>query len=249
MDAQRIEQLHALADGELTGAEAKALRDELHQDPALAAEYEAINNLRAAVKTYAPPIPNDELWVKCQGRLAELDRTKRVENFFGRYAWGVCGVLFFVIAVGGALQRGSSDTSVAQEEMARIMTTLGPQANQASGSPALQDHIERVFKIAGEATRPDRLDVIAVDEGMVDGRRVIRATLQDGTGPFTVMLLPGMSTLEDMTEYKPGSKLRHGQLGSAQCMAWCSGEGVVMLVANRTPEQLAAVAARLGAPQ
>src|SRR5690349_7885295 len=98
-------QLHALADEELTPAEASVVRESLKHDPQAAAEYSAILNLKDIVRSNALQHSDEEVWKACVRRLDGIDKTRRVEGFVGRYAWALCGAMFLFILSGRAAMR------------------------------------------------------------------------------------------------------------------------------------------------
>jgi anti-sigma factor RsiW len=95
---QRLD-LHALADGELDKGEAKLLREALRDDPQAQAEYEVILNFKEMVVQQSVRHEAEDCWKACQVRMNEIDRSRRVESFVGRYAWAMCAV-FFVLILG-----------------------------------------------------------------------------------------------------------------------------------------------------
>ncbi len=76
--------LHALADNELSSEEQASLLRELESDANARVEYQNIVAMKTALKQSSTSPECGELWNRCQARLNELDKTKRVESFVGR---------------------------------------------------------------------------------------------------------------------------------------------------------------------
>ena len=124
-----ILQLHALADNQLDPNEAAQVQAALQKDPELMAEYHAVLSIKDCLQSKVSSVTCDETWRTCVGRLNEIDRTRRVEGFVGRYAWALCGVFFLFIVYGGISNRGKVGTaSMETADLAHMMTNFGASA-------------------------------------------------------------------------------------------------------------------------
>lgn len=230
--------LHALADGELSAEEKAQLFAKLESDPTAQAEYQQITSLKSALRSTAKTPECDELWKACQGRLDEIDKTKRVEAFVGKYAWGICGVFFMAIAIGGVINRSISRAVQPNDVagyMAGISLSTPPRTqNQAELNPALK-------QIVGEAftERPATMLVTAVGSNNEPGQRTQFVRLSDAFGSVAVVALIDVKQVDGLWDYEKSSDFKCAKIDGANAMFWTRSDGIIcMVIGQRSYDEL-----------
>src|SRR5438045_8964116 len=115
----------------------------------------------------------------CCKRLDEIDRTKRVEGFVGRYAWAICSI-FICLIFGAAWLNRMGGGGLNASDVAKAASTLAPiSAPRSQNSDAkrqwLQQNLERAMPV-----QPDMISVVGGAAGYLeDGRKITRADRQD----------------------------------------------------------------------
>lgn len=229
--------LHALADGELSAEEKAQLFTRLESDPSAQSEYQQIVALKSALLSTAKTPECDELWKSCRGRLDEIDKTKRVEGFVGKYAWGICGVFFLAIAFGGVLNRSMS-RSVQPNDVAGYMAGLSlstPRSlNQAEVNPALKQIIGEAFK-----ERPPELRVTAFGSNNEPGRRTEFVQLSDAFGSVAVVSFIDLQEVGGLEDYERDSAFKCAKIDGTNAMFWKRSDGVIcMVIGTRSYDEL-----------
>jgi len=240
-----LKTIHAYADGELSGAEAQMVREWIANDERARAEYDAILNLKAFVRTHAATYTSEETWRLCMGRLAEIDRSKRAENFVNRYAWALCAFVFGCILVAGAIQRNPSNRPVDTAQMAQMFASVNASDAQQRNVAALDAWIDRRFAEANESSRPDRLEMTQPMEAEFDGKPVLMTTLRDGKGFANLMVCQGVESISGLTPIDSEGHYQGGYLGSNGLVAWRVNGACLILTGDRSPSELVDLAKRL----
>ena len=232
--------IHALADGELPAEEMAALREQCAGCEKSAAELQAIKNVKALMAN-AEPVSCDETWKACVKRLNEIDKTKRIENVVGRYAWGLCGIFFIAIAFGGYSSRTNANGTVRSGDVPGMVSGLIPFASYRGGdSPqAAQKWIAENMR---DMPMPDpRIHLIKAEIGNSrDGHRMGRFTLRDDKGEMALLVIYGVSRVSGL---EGEGVYRHGMIDDMPCVAWSSDNKALLLIGDRSDEDLQAVAA------
>ena len=173
-----LEDLHSLADGELSPAESQDVIRELNSDAGLTAEYQRVLRLKQFVLQHAEVLQNEDAWRVSVARLTEIDRTRRVDSFVTRNAWGLCGVIFASLVVGGMLQRNSA-SNVSGNEVARMMSSFTPDRSSIAFTPDERKYVQGLFNQADKSVNSITLERFYVGSND-DGRRMRRYFLRDG---------------------------------------------------------------------
>ena len=232
-------ELHALADNELSEQEAANLKERLDGNSRAQAEYLEIIAMKSALRATAHIPECESLWKACQGRLDEIDKTRRVEAFVGRYSWGICGVFFLAIAVGGILNR-SMMRPVQPNEVAAYMAGLSPMSvprNQAELNPALKQIMGETF-----ANRPATMTVTALGSNRQMGRRTEFVQLSDAFGSVAVVALLDVKEVGGLWDYEQDRNFKCARIDGANAMCWSRDDGVIcMLIGQRSYSELHAI--------
>jgi hypothetical protein len=231
--------LHALADNELEPQQRAALLDQLKNDSQAEAEYQSILAMKAVLKTQMEQPDTAELWSKCRGRLDELDKTRRVESFVGRYAWGICGFFIAAILLGGVFNRATG-RSVQPNEVAGYVAGLSPVSvprdqNQAELEPELRQVVGSAFE-----KRPAQMVVTAIGRSTLSGGRTSYVQLSDPFGTVAVVALHDVKLVEGLWDYEPNSNFKCAKVDGVNALFWNRREdgAICMVVGMRSYDEL-----------
>lgn len=233
--------IHALADGELTGAEKAAAEERLRTDPACAAEYQAVSQLKASLQERCNTVSCEKTWSACQGRLNELDKKKQAESFVGKYAWAMCLAIFAIIISAGFYNRQLGQSRVGASEVAKLMSGLGPLSKPASQSQDMRSWIQSVS--AGAPVNTERIRVLQYAQGHDElGRSATAFQLADLRGPFTLVVVKGVSEVAGGEPMNTRGAYFAGQIDNMNCLMWTDNGFALTLVGNRTHTELSEIA-------
>lgn len=233
------ELMHGLADGELSDTEAAEARALLDSHESCRLEYQWAVSLKAALERHCPDIPNPEGWNACVGRLDQLDRSRGVEKFVGRYAWAFCAVLFALILFGGVSNRLFGSKVVSGTQIASVLDPFG------TGSAVSKDRMPDI-----SAARQLNLRNFAVTSsvgGFVADRPFVRYGLRDanGLGGLAVVVLKGATRVEGLDKPTRNPGIRSGVFNDVQCVTWNVEDNTVLLFGERTGDELVTLAEQM----
>jgi hypothetical protein len=219
-------ELHSLADDELSAERSAELLALMSENPHAQREFEAIRAVKQCLKANSTIEDSPELWSRCQSRLDEIDKSRRIEGFVGRYAWGICGVFFIAIAMGGFFNRFLMK-SVDTGQVAGYVAAMSPIPVSQSRN---QGELDPVFKqILGESfnSRPPEIRVTAVGANNTPGNRLTFMQLDDGFGPVAVVALHDVQNVSGLYEYEQDSRFKYAQIDGVSALFWNRSDGVI----------------------
>lgn len=237
-------ELHALADGELSPSEAADLHRRLAASPDAQAELQSIMALKRALRDKVTVIDCRSEWKACLSRIDEIDRTRKVERFVGRYAWALCGALFLVIAAGGLQKRSGSTASVNTADLSRVVTSLSPRRVPPAQSEAREQWLNEIMGQARQSADPTRMEILGYSDGQLDGRPVTCLSLRDAVGDLALFVMPGVVNIEGKTDQQ-NPTFRFSHLQGLNCVSWTDGRYTLALVSGRSFDDIAQAAERL----
>jgi hypothetical protein len=235
-------EVHALLDDELPPQQRAQVQESIKASPECAAEWHAVRELKAVVNAKCVRPECEELWTRCCKRLNEIDNTKRVESFVGRYAWGICSV-FMCFIVGAAMLNRTSGNSLRTGDVARVSSSLVPiSAPRSQGTDDkrrwLQDFLDKTMPV-----QPERITIISGATGFLpDGRKISRADLQDNGGRLGLIVVDSADHLEDAEQVDGHSQYFGGRFNNVNCIAWTDHGHAYFLVGDRARGALCQVA-------
>ncbi|MBL8048440.1 MAG: hypothetical protein JNJ45_07135 [Chthonomonas sp.] len=229
--------LNLLADGQLTGDELAAAQARVASDPAAKAEYDAILQLKSAVKAEVAPVPNRESWQQAVRRLDELDRVRPVERVVQKYSWALCGVVAATLIGAHFTMRGAGNTL----NPAMAQAGISPIRDRASTSD-ISDVLKKEGIILPPITRRG-LHPTNFARMSVDGRPGTRIWMSDERGGLILDIVAGVSAIEGGEV--PGTDLTRVKVNSMNGVAWVRGGNGYMLVGDRSENELAQISQRL----
>jgi hypothetical protein len=238
--------LHACADGELAEDKRTELLSTLESNPVAKAEYESICAMKQALKSSSNDLECNELWQRCRGRLDEVDQTKKVESFIGRYAWGICGVFFLAIALGGVLNR-STVKSVRSADVAGYVAGWTPsRMPRNQNAEAMEPFVQEVM---GKTSSSRSMRLVAYGENQTPGRRSRILQFADAFGEISVVAFFDVQKVEGIWEYEPDPAFRYTKIEGVNALFWNREDGVIcMILGNRSYKELHEIVQRMTNP-
>lgn len=231
--------IHALADGELSAAEQATLREQIAACEKSTAELQAIKNVKALMAG-AEPVNCEETWKACVKRLNEIDKTKRIENVVGRYAWGLCGIFFIAIAFGGYSSRTNSNGTVRSGDVPGMVSGLTPFSSFKSGG-SQHDAEKWLSENLNNVPMPSsNLRMVrALVGNSTDGHRMAKLTLRDEKGELALLVIFGVDRVSGL---EGDGSYRHGRIDEMRCVAWSYQNNALLLIGDRSDEDLQDIA-------
>jgi len=229
--------LHAFVDGELSPQQEAAVRSSLRGSPEVAREAEAIRSLKAALATKLEAPAAGQSWKKCVKRLDELDKTKQVEKFVGRFAPAACAALFVGILLVGRFAGHRYPGTVSGPDLARMFGSMAPDRQPSRW-------LDTLIKQSFQST-PDHLTVRGVKSGSIEGLPVRCFSCRDANGNLSILVFPQPLVFEGMAPMADHPNIKVGTLDGVNCVAWTQGGRSIILAAERKYVDLATVAAEV----
>lgn len=239
-------ELHALADGELSAEQERDVRARLAQCSQSQAELQAIVGLKAFVNEKTPAIDCRQEWKACVGRIAELDRTRKVEKLVsGRFSWALCGAFGLLILGAGFLRPEGSRRDQQTAELARMVASLGPSRSASPQTKALNHDLDSLLNRSKVWIDPQRMEIKSRAYGSIDGHEMMRLTLRDPNGDMALIAVNGVLPLDGLGELPRDHSIRLGHVGDKRCVAWTDSVNTFVLIADRAYQDLATTASRI----
>ena len=234
--------VHALLDDELTPEDRVRVQALIKTNKECAAEWHTVRQVKVIVSQKCCPPDCEEAWKDCVKRLADIERTRRVESFVGRYAWGICGVFALVIVGAAALNRMNGG-GLSTGDVSRVSASLVPISAPKSQAPDdvkqwLQENLGRTMKVPS-----GRLFLTGGALGhLPDGRRLEEVMLRDSQGPlrfYEVNNADGVRGLQDVDGHQGYTS---GTMDDSNCVSWSTNGNAFVLEGDRSIDALCAVA-------
>lgn len=234
--------IHAYADGELAKENCCAVEESLKSCTKTQAELRAIQNLKDTVRTKCVGAECEETWKACCRRLDEIDRTRKVENFVGRYAWGLVGSFALVIAGAAAMNRANGP-DLRSGDLPRITAGLTPlEAPMSQETATKKQWLDDVFP-DNLRFQPEVLTVTGGKKGRtVNGKRATLVELADSKGPLTLVVIEDTRRVEGLEPMGRDAKFLKTRINDQNAIAWQDGDAICFLVADRECEELCSIA-------
>jgi anti-sigma factor RsiW len=234
--------IHAFVDGELGDEAAAALLARIQSDPRLAAEVAAIRQLKSVAASCGGGLTCDETWSRCVSRMNEIDRAARTERFVGRYAWGLCALVFLALVSGGLYSRHRDAGSIYAADVARV-ANAGTAQTTVAGNEHLTGWLSGLFGRAPVQAPPSELRVLAMTRTELEGRRVARIEMADAAGPVVLIIVEGATGVPGLT--RSDGTFQHGRLDCVNSVGWTRNGATLLLVGDRPHARLEAIASQI----
>lgn len=239
--------IHAYVDGELSAEERKVVEDKLKECSVSQAHEVAVRHLKDAVKSHCKTPECAEAWKACRKRLDEIDRTHRVENFVGRYAWGMVAA-FTLMIVGVAGLNRSAGPDLRTQDLARITAGLADVAAPISQAPEdkrrwFADVVQNKVNV-----QPVQLALIGGRQGKtIDGKTVTVVNLADSVGPLVLVIIEKTRRVEGM-EPIAATTFYQTKINNLNAVGWMDSGAVCFLAGNRECNELCGIAEQIAKP-
>ncbi|MCW5941567.1 MAG: hypothetical protein KIS66_05005 [Fimbriimonadaceae bacterium] len=228
--------VHSLADGECRGDDLdRATR--LADAPAGRRELEAVRALRACLRSKLEQPSVDDAWSQCVRRLDAIDKTRRIESFVGRYAWGLSGILLAALVGTAMLQRTFGAPDVRARDVAMLASGMFP-----SGESRLLDasRYRQWFQDAF-GSQPSESQAWRVSGGVAmtfHGRRMARVNLSDGKGDVSLVMVEDPAAARATTPFTDHVYFCAQTMREMNCVTWEENGFALMVVGDRSTDEL-----------
>jgi hypothetical protein len=239
-----LEQVHAHADGELSGAEKGEVDALLARDPRAAAEHQWAVYLKGLLFTKHVRPDHTDVWNGAVARLDAIDAlqgSSKVESFVGRFSWGFAAALFAVILFAGFLNRGAGHVS--EQQLAGIFMS-STDDRSVDGAAEAENYVRRGIGAPLPAIAPV-VQINKVGRGRSEGREFYTVSLRDNSGVFELFIFHGADGFESLEPIPGRGEFSGGRVNDQACVAWTMGDFTYMLVAPRTIDEVVAMADRM----
>lgn len=236
-----IEDVHALADGELPDDKRKETMKIVEENPDAAAEYQWALFFRESLATMCLEHDCDDAWQQSKERLQALDRSSKLDSFVGRYSWAMAASLFVIIAFAGIWNREIGGRELSGQQVAQLMSSATPLSSNDAVA-AMEDGLGSEFPVVQRL-----FEVNAVGAGEVAGSSFIRISLQDSSGPLILFAIQGEKVLKDLKPVRGRKAFSHGKLNNTPCLSWTHNDISFLMIADRKLEELISLAEQLQA--
>lgn len=235
-----FELIHGLVDGNLSEADKAEAQARMFSDPNFKSQFDFAVAAKKALKTHCTGVDCEETWSKCRQRLNQVDRAKTVELNISKYAWAMVAGLTLLIGGVGIINRSDGGKRMHSADLLNLSANLVPQA-------ALPTSVGKWLNGQGIDVKQNQLNKIQVlgyAHGYMNDREAFRVGLRDRTGDMALMIVKNAGEV-DGTWSQDGSEYRYGQIEDLYVVTWKRGDRVMMLVGNRSLEELQSVAETL----
>lgn len=235
--------IHAYADGELAKDQCCEIENRLKTCTKTQAEFQAIQQIKQTLQAKCCCTDSTEVWKSCCKRLDEIDRTKKVENLVGRYAWGLVGSFAIVIAAAGAMNRVNGP-DFRSTDIPRMTAGLAPiEAPLSQATEEKKRWLSNVFP-SDLRFQPEVVTVTGGRTGRtVNGKRATLVDMADSKGPLTLVVIEEtrrVAGLEPMS-----AQFHKTRINDQNAIAWQDGDSICFLVADRDCEELCGIAEQI----
>lgn len=231
MDNNELLELHAYVDGQLSEEQVNALQAKLNTHEAFALQYTQLRLLKSTISRMPSISPEPKVWKQCVSRLDALDSSRKTERFVTKYAWGICGLFFLMILVGGGLDRMGFAKHIGTGEVSQVASGLG-----FGTAPSSSGQMPEILKNLQIPIR--RLTLLGTQQGMINGCIFNRYLLTDGHGPLVLIQFNCDQSLDGLSPLNGSTDWQVGQIGTGNCVAHYLGNQVTVLVGNRSVQEL-----------
>ncbi|MDI9639382.1 hypothetical protein QPK87_19255 [Kamptonema cortianum] len=224
--------IHGLADETLSAEDRARAVELIRTNPKMAHEFQWAQESRRLLGKNCPPIENPEGWSACQRRLDDLEKTKTVEKFVGKYAWGLCCIFFVGILAAGFTTRLRGPQAISQTQIASIL------------DPFAASNAEVKASIPTNRIDLSQFEVTSHQSGRIQNLPVDRLVLRDqvGLGGLALYVIQGVGSIEGINQPTGTPGFLKGRLNGTNCVSWSVANYTCLLVGEREPNELVGLA-------
>ncbi len=226
------EDIHSLASGELKGSEAAELKEAIKDCHTSQCELKWAEAVRQCLHDKALSHDSPECLKKAKEQIRAIDARSETESFVGRFSWAFVAAAAVFILAGVTVNRMTGRSELGQATMASLFTGL-QIAPGAENQPDLT--LERAFgRVPCDLTGGFRAKEAA--NGAIGGYRTVRFRGDDADGPLTLLVIEGADRLAGFA--RSGSDYTSGQVNGGQGVSWKVDNLTIVLVGDRSQEEL-----------
>lgn len=226
-----FELINGLLDSQLSPEDTAKAQDLLKGDPELRKHFDALSNLKSNLGDKCQGIHCEETWQNCRARLSEIDKADNATIYISRYAWQIAACLFLLIMSVGFYNR----------KIARIHPM--EVAPIAADSSLIPQGIRDLFGGSAAASQ-NRLQLTGYGRGELQGHLVEKVTLRDSQGDMALFLIHEGGGM-DGTYPSNIKNFEYTQVQNKNCVTWQQNGNSMMIVGDRSHEELQEVAQRI----
>lgn len=227
----KLELMHALADGQLSAEEQKQAEALAQSDPECAAELQWAKEVRRTVHSKCRMEGDEEVWKASLQRLDAIDRTKTTEKFVTKYAWVFCAVVLVAIFSGAVTNRTVGSQSLSNVQVADLLNPVSFDGASRDIDPETSDELNL-----------RRYQIIAVADLDNEGRMCKYLRLRDELGNLALLAIDGKVELDGINQETGYRGFKSGQVNGANTVTWSMGQNTFVLAANRPTAELLDIA-------
>ncbi len=224
---EKLELMHGLADEQLSGKELETARNLAQNDPQCQAEYQWAQYLKGSISTKCRVETDRTAWKKALNQLDEIDRSKRIDGFVGKYAWAFCAVVLATILFGTLNSRTAGSQTLAREHVAELFSPGALKSQQSSSALDTASALD---------LRPYKITAIA--DGVVADRPCRYLRLSDQVGSLALLAVSGVQGLEGIDTPTGIRGFKSGEVNGAKCVTWTMQGTTYVLSSNRPTSEL-----------
>ncbi|MCH7944579.1 MAG: hypothetical protein IIC73_00985 [Armatimonadetes bacterium] len=238
-----IEDVHALADGELKGAAKERAEKLVGSDRQAAAEYEWARYIRGTLMAKCDRTADEEVWKRCVKRLDEIDalgNTGKVESFVGRFGWAMASLLFAIILAAGVFNQVSVGNELSSQHLSALIV----------GEPDVRgvqdaDRLIREGLGTGLPTVESVVTVTGASLREVDGISYAIIHMADGSERLLLYVFRDVSGIEGFDKIPGRGGYSGGMLNGHNCVTWSEDDFTFMVMGDRPLDRLVGFADRM----
>ncbi|MBX3110631.1 MAG: hypothetical protein KF857_01365 [Fimbriimonadaceae bacterium] len=237
------EQIHAYADGECDSAEKAQVEQRVAAEPAAANELLWAQALPDLVARRCHTEPCMETWKKAVARLDAIDKARRAEGVVAKFGWAFCGVFLVAIVAAGITNRTVGSRVLNRTQAASLFDTLRPVTQPAAGTP---DRLRfQILQDSPVVTMPANMSYVEGRVGAINGKEAESVLFRDRDGFLALSMVKGMDRVEGLEPATSGDKYSVGLVNGTMCASWRQNGYTLMLMGDRSVDELKALAHRL----
>ena len=237
------DKIHAYADGECDEAEKALVEQHLAADGKAANELKWAQTLPGLVAQRCQTTPCQETWSKAMSRLDAIDKTKRTEGVVAKFGWAFCGVFLVAIVAAGITNRTVGSRVISGTQMSSLFDSLRPVSQPVASSP---DRVRfQIIQDSPVVSLPVGMSFLEGRIGQFDGKSAESVYLRDRTGVLMLCMIKDLDRVADLQPGAFGDKYAVGIVNGTMCASWKQSGYTLLLMGDRTGDELKALATRL----
>lgn len=241
--------LNAYIDGELNESERKVVEKAIAESDTLRKEVQSMRDLKAFMSREIKPIDSPAAWKASMKRLDEIDRSRRVETFVGRYAWALCAGVAALLIGGSFLSDRAGSRAAEKGAFARNVASLQGTPS-AGGTKQADAKLKNTMENARRALQG--MPVLDEKINWAPVGQIATFWLRDAEGDMKLEMVTGPMAPQGLTPIKTAPGYFEGSMNGINYVVWLSGNATepttFMLSGQRDVEKLLVIAKTNGLP-